>query len=36
MLPSEYDIILNKILAYLIFGVDNFNEFRKEVCGKKD
>ena len=34
MLPSEYDIILNKILAYLIFRVENFNEFRKEVCGK--
>lgn len=36
MLPSEYDIILNKILAYLIFEVDNFNEFRKDVCGKMD
>lgn len=22
-------IILNKILAYLFFGVENFNEFRK-------
>ena len=34
MLPSDYDIILNKILAYLIFEVDNFNKFRKDVCGK--
>lgn len=36
MLPSDYNIILNKILAYLIFKVDNFNEFRKDVCGKMD
>lgn len=36
MLPSDYNIILNKILAYLIFEVDNFNEFRKDVCGKMD
>ena len=36
MLPSDYDIILNKILAYLIFEVDNFDEFRKDVCGKMD
>jgi hypothetical protein len=34
MLPSDYNIILNKILAYLIFEVDNFNKFRKDVCGK--
>lgn len=36
MLPSDYDIILNKILAYLIFKVDNFDEFRKDVCGQMD
>jgi hypothetical protein len=36
MLPSDYDIILNKILAYLIFEVDNFDEFRKDVCGQMD
>lgn len=36
MLPSDYNIIFNKILAYLIFEVDNFNEFRKDVCGKMD
>ena len=36
MLPSDYNIILNKILAYLIFDVDNFAEFRKDVCGKMD
>ena len=36
MLPSDYDIILNKILAYLIFDVDNFDEFRKDVCGQMD
>lgn len=36
MLPSDYDIILNKILAYLIFEVDNFDEFRKNVCGQMD
>jgi hypothetical protein len=36
MLPSDYNIILNKILAYLIFEVDNFDEFRKDVCGQMD
>lgn len=36
MLPSDYDIILNKILAYLIFDVDNFDGFRKDVCGQMD
>jgi hypothetical protein len=36
MLPSDYNIILNKILAYIIFEVDNFDEFRKDVCGQMD
>ena len=36
MLPSDYNIILNKILAYIIFDVDNFDEFRKDVCGQMD
>ena len=34
LLQSDYNIILNKILAYIIFEVDNFNKFRKDVCGK--
>lgn len=36
MLPSDYHIILNKILAYLLFGVKDFDEFRKNACGKMD
>lgn len=35
MLPSEYDTILNKILAYLVFDVKNFKKFKEEICGKK-
>lgn len=36
MLPNDYHIILNKILAYLLFGVKDFDEFRKKACGKMD
>lgn len=36
MLPSDYDTVLNKMLAYIYFGVKNFNDFRKKVCGKKE
>ena len=35
MLPSEYDTILNKRLAYLVFDVKNFKKFKEEICGKK-
>ncbi len=31
-----YNSVLNKLLAYLFFGVKNYKKFRKEVCGKEE
>ena len=32
---EDYYGVLNKMLAYLIFGIKNYNKFREEVCGKR-
>ena len=32
---DDYYGVLNKMLAYLIFGVKNYNKFREEICGKR-
>lgn len=37
MVPNDqYYGILNKMLAYLFFGVKDYKKFKEEVCGKMD
>ncbi len=37
MVPNDhYYGVLNKLLAYMFFGVKDYKKFKEEVCGKMD